>query len=51
MKALAAVSQKELGPGAAKTVEYRFEEKGNFELACHVPGHYEGGMRQDITVG
>lgn len=51
MKALAAADQKDLGPGATKAVEYTFKEKGNFEFACHIPSHYEGGMRQDITVG
>ncbi|HUH08050.1 MAG TPA: plastocyanin/azurin family copper-binding protein [Egibacteraceae bacterium] len=29
---------------------YRFEEPGTVEMACHLPRHYEFGMRGEITV-
>ena len=29
---------------------FTFEEGGSFQLACHIPGHYEAGMVVPITV-
>jgi uncharacterized cupredoxin-like copper-binding protein len=40
-------------PGSTQTVTVTFtkpETSGALEFACHVPGHYEQGMRMPITV-
>lgn len=29
---------------------YTFDETGTVELACHLPGHYDYGMRGDVEV-
>ncbi|MBM3945354.1 MAG: hypothetical protein FJ317_07705, partial [SAR202 cluster bacterium] len=39
-----------LQPGEAKRITWRFGNAGTLEFACHVPGHYEAGMRGQITV-
>ena len=39
--------------GQIKTLDYTFKDAataGTLEFACHQPGHYEAGMRLDITV-
>jgi len=39
--------------GQAKTVDYIFKAsalKGNWEFACHEPGHYEAGMKLPVTI-
>ncbi len=33
-----------------KSVTYTFDGPGPYAFACHVPGHYEAGMRGTITV-
>ncbi len=48
--ALAAVDAKELQPGKSVTKEFTFNEKGDFEVACHLPAHYEAGMKVAITI-
>ncbi|MSQ10530.1 MAG: hypothetical protein EXR52_05930 [Dehalococcoidia bacterium] len=48
--ALAAVEAKELQPGKSVTKEFTFNQKGDFEVACHVPAHYEAGMKMAITI-
>lgn len=40
-----------LAPGASKELVYTFAESGDLEIACHVDGHYDAGMRGDVTVG
>lgn len=37
---------------AGKTAEIRFTPKkpGTFELGCHLPGHYEAGMKGTLVV-
>lgn len=40
-----------LAPGETKTLLWRFSKDGEVEIACHVPGHYEAGMRGNILVG
>ncbi|MBW3658827.1 MAG: cupredoxin family protein [Actinobacteria bacterium] len=37
-------------PGETAELTWRFEAAGELEYACHVPGHYEAGMRGTITV-
>ena len=39
-----------LAPGETKTLLWEFEKGGEFEIACHVPGHYEAGMRGKVSV-
>lgn len=42
-----------IGPGETQTFEYTFASSmmgQNFEFACHLPGHYEAGMRLPVTV-
>ncbi len=50
--ALALIKAEDLPPGATKTVEVTFKDsdRGALEAACHVPGHYEAGMRTLISV-
>lgn len=50
VQALAKVDEDELPPGATVTQEFTFTQAGDFEFACHVPGHYEAGMLLPITV-
>jgi hypothetical protein len=41
---------------AIKSFDYTFNQsmmgqmEQNFEFACHLPGHYEAGMRLPITI-
>jgi uncharacterized cupredoxin-like copper-binding protein len=42
-----------LAPGATETVDVTFPADAGttpLELACHIPGHYESGMKLPITV-
>jgi uncharacterized cupredoxin-like copper-binding protein len=39
-----------LEPGETKTITWRFTQAGTTEFACHVPGHYAGGMLGSIVV-
>ncbi len=49
-KALVKVGQDQLAPGATVTQDFTFAKPGEYELACHVPGHYEAGMKLEIVV-
>ena len=40
-----------LRPGETKELTYTFAEAGMTLAGCHVPGHYDGGMKAQITVG
>jgi len=43
----------ELEPGQTGTADYTFTKPypaGTLEFSCHVPGHYEEGMRLDFSV-
>jgi uncharacterized cupredoxin-like copper-binding protein len=37
-------------PGEAGTLTYTFGGAGQLILGCHLPGHYEAGMRSTINV-
>jgi uncharacterized cupredoxin-like copper-binding protein len=37
-------------PGETKTLVYTFGEVGELEYACHIPGHYEAGMKGTIEI-
>jgi uncharacterized cupredoxin-like copper-binding protein len=39
-----------LEPGETKSLVWQFAEVGELEIACHVPGHYEAGMRAKVAV-
>lgn len=40
-----------LEPGETKNLVWEFGQGGELEIACHVPGHYEAGMRSNVVVG
>jgi uncharacterized cupredoxin-like copper-binding protein len=40
----------DLPAGASYSVEHVFRQPGEFELACHIAGHLEGGMLLPIVV-
>lgn len=51
--ALAGIGQNDLPAGATKTLDYTFTQaypQGTLEFACHLPGHYESGMKLPIVV-
>lgn len=33
-----------------RVTSYTFESTGTVEMACHLPGHYDYGMRGEVTV-
>jgi uncharacterized cupredoxin-like copper-binding protein len=49
-QALVQVGQSQLPPGATVIQDFTFTQTGDFEFACHLPGHYEAGMWLPITV-
>lgn len=52
--ALGVIDYRELPPGATTVLDLTFDQAypaGSLELSCHVPGHYESGMRLPIVVG
>jgi uncharacterized cupredoxin-like copper-binding protein len=38
-------------PGETKSAVWTFSEPGQYQLACHVPGHFEGGMLITFSAG
>jgi len=50
---LPVIEEDKLPPGGKASLDYSFtqpSEEGALEAACHLPGHYEQGMRLPITV-
>lgn len=39
-----------LAPGAKGEIVWTFAKAGEFTFACLIPGHYESGMKGEITV-
>ena len=39
-----------VSPNGMAITTFTFDETGTFEFACHLPGHYEYGMRGEIEV-
>ena len=37
-------------PGETKEFTWTFPSKAEVPFACHIPGHYEGGMQGTVTV-
>ncbi len=51
--ALAMIPEEDLQAGATAALDFTFEEvasAGELEFACHIPGHYEAGMKLPIVV-
>ncbi len=46
-----AMASLELEPGDTAEATVTFDEAGELLYACHISGHYEGGMVGTITVG
>jgi uncharacterized cupredoxin-like copper-binding protein len=40
----------DIAPGQSKTLLWTFAEAGDYQMACHVPGHYEAGMKTTFAV-
>jgi uncharacterized cupredoxin-like copper-binding protein len=52
-QAVGGISGDQLTPGTTKTLDVTFTKPapaGTLEFACHLPGHYEAGMRLPIVV-
>lgn len=39
-----------LEPGETKELIWQFGKAGSVEIACHLPGHYEAGMKAKVSV-
>jgi uncharacterized cupredoxin-like copper-binding protein len=39
-----------LAPGESGTIVVMFDEPGDMIIGCHVPGHWDAGMRSDYLV-
>ncbi|MDR7451319.1 MAG: cupredoxin domain-containing protein [Armatimonadota bacterium] len=37
-------------PGQSVTIRFTAKKAGTFEFACHIPGHYEAGMKGTLAV-
>ena len=51
--ALAHITEEDLQAGATASIDYTFTspaQAGAIEFACHVPGHYEAGMKLPIEI-
>lgn len=40
-----------LAPGETRELVWQFGKAGKLEIACHLPGHYEAGMKAEVIVG
>jgi uncharacterized cupredoxin-like copper-binding protein len=53
MDKMALASIDTINPGETKTIDYTFPSSAansHPQLVCYLPGHYEAGMKQDVTV-
>lgn len=41
----------DIAPGVTKELIWTFDQPGDYQMACHVPGHFEAGMKTGFTVG
>lgn len=39
-----------VAPGETRELIWRFDQPGRFEIGCHIPGHYEAGMKAEVSV-
>jgi uncharacterized cupredoxin-like copper-binding protein len=44
------VELEDIAPGQTAELEFTFTEPGRYQLACHIPGHFENGMVLEIEV-
>jgi uncharacterized cupredoxin-like copper-binding protein len=49
-KELAESEIEDIDPGTTRSATWVLAEPGEYQLACHVPGHYEKGMVMKFTV-
>jgi uncharacterized cupredoxin-like copper-binding protein len=40
----------DVAPGKSATLEWVLDQPGEYQLGCHIPGHYEAGMVAKLTV-
>ena len=40
----------DIAPGTTRTVTWTIPQAGTYQLACHMPGHFEMGMMTRFTV-
>jgi uncharacterized cupredoxin-like copper-binding protein len=40
----------DIAPGDTKTLLWTFRDPGQYQMACHVPGHFEAGMKATFAV-
>jgi len=40
----------DIEPGATATLEWTIDTPGEYQLTCHLPGHFENGMVTTFTV-
>ncbi len=40
----------DIEPGKSATLEWTLDKPGQYQLGCHIPGHYEAGMVTTFTV-
>lgn len=40
----------DIAPGTTRTVTWTIPHTGKYQLACHMPGHYQMGMKTLFTV-
>ncbi len=40
----------DIAPGQTKSATWTLTQPGEYQLACHLPGHYEAGMVERFTV-
>lgn len=53
MDKMALATTGDINPGETKTLDYTFPSStvgSHPEFACYLPGHYEAGMKQSITI-
>lgn len=39
-----------LKPGQSKSITFKFDKAGKYEIGCHQPTHYKLGMKVPIVV-
>jgi uncharacterized cupredoxin-like copper-binding protein len=39
-----------MGPGEERTIKFRADRAGDFEIMCDAPGHYQAGMKDTLEV-
>ena len=44
-----AYEAQDIAPGETRTVEWTVSQAGKYQFACHVPGHFEKGMKAEFT--